>query len=84
MAERLPRHADLPIYSRHELFTPTLYTTTTTATTTMTRTTHKAHPTPSFPVYCLDWADDETLILGGGGGASRSGISNMLVRISVK
>lgn len=48
----------------------------------MTRTTHKAHPTPAFPVYCLDWADDETLILGGGGGASRSGISNMLVRNS--
>jgi prolactin regulatory element-binding protein len=48
----------------------------------MTRTTHKSHPTPSFPVYCLDWADDQTLLLGGGGGASRSGISNMLVRIS--
>lgn len=46
----------------------------------MTRTTHKSHPTPSFPVYCLDWADDQTLLLGGGGGASRSGISNMLVR----
>lgn len=49
----------------------------------MTRTTHKSHPTPSFPVYCLDWADDQTLLLGGGGGASRSGISNMLVRISL-
>lgn len=47
----------------------------------MTRTTHKSHPTPSFPVYCLDWADDQTLLMGGGGGASRSGISNMLVRL---
>ncbi|WRT63668.1 uncharacterized protein IL334_000591 [Kwoniella shivajii] len=44
----------------------------------MTRTSHHPHPTPSFPVYCLDWADDDTLILGGGGGASRSGIQNKL------
>ncbi|WVW81734.1 hypothetical protein I302_103730 [Kwoniella bestiolae CBS 10118] len=44
----------------------------------MTRTAHHPHPTPSFPVYCLDWADDDTLILGGGGGASRSGIQNKL------
>ena len=45
----------------------------------MTRTAHKAHATPSFPVYCLGWADDQTLLLGGGGGASRSGIENKLV-----
>ncbi|WWD22371.1 hypothetical protein CI109_106862 [Kwoniella shandongensis] len=44
----------------------------------MTRTAHHAHPTPSFPVYCLDWADDDTLLLGGGGGASRSGIQNKI------
>ncbi|OCF38627.1 prolactin regulatory element-binding protein [Kwoniella heveanensis CBS 569] len=44
----------------------------------MTRTAHHPHPTPSFPVYCLDWADDDTLLLGGGGGASRSGIQNKL------
>ncbi|KAI9635934.1 WD40-repeat-containing domain protein [Dioszegia hungarica] len=44
----------------------------------MTRTSHKAHPTPAFPVYCLDWADDEVVIMGGGGGASRSGIENKL------
>ncbi|KAK1926221.1 quinon protein alcohol dehydrogenase-like superfamily [Papiliotrema laurentii] len=44
----------------------------------MTRTSHKAHPTPQFPVYCLDWADDEVLILGGGGGATKSGIHNKL------
>jgi hypothetical protein len=46
----------------------------------MTRTSHKAHPTPQFPVYCLDWADDEALILGGGGGATKSGIENKIVR----
>lgn len=45
----------------------------------MTRTSHKAHPTPAFPVYCIDWADDETIILGGGGGATKSGIHNKLV-----
>ncbi|ORX34646.1 WD40-repeat-containing domain protein [Kockovaella imperatae] len=44
----------------------------------MTRTSHRAHPTTSFPVYCLDWADDQTLLMGGGGGASRSGIENKL------
>ncbi|KAK8845425.1 hypothetical protein IAR55_006138 [Kwoniella newhampshirensis] len=44
----------------------------------MTRTAHHPHPTPSFPVYCLDWADDDTLLLGGGGGASRSGIQNKI------
>ena len=48
---------------------------------TMTRTTHKAHPTPGFPVYCMDWADDQTVLLGGGGGASRSGIENKIVRL---
>lgn len=48
---------------------------------TMTRTTHKAHPTPGFPVYCMDWADNETVLLGGGGGASRSGIENKIVRL---
>lgn len=45
----------------------------------MTRTAHHPHPTPSFPVYCLDWADDANLVLGGGGGATRSGIQNKLV-----
>ncbi|WVR03459.1 hypothetical protein IAU60_000450 [Kwoniella sp. DSM 27419] len=44
----------------------------------MTRTSHHPHPTPSFPVYCLEWASDDTLVLGGGGGASRSGIQNKL------
>ncbi|WVQ76361.1 hypothetical protein IAR50_006026 [Cryptococcus sp. DSM 104548] len=44
----------------------------------MTRTAHHPHPTPAFPVYCLEWATDHDLILGGGGGATRSGIQNKL------
>ncbi|ODN97087.1 hypothetical protein I350_08067 [Cryptococcus amylolentus CBS 6273] len=44
----------------------------------MTRTAHHAHPTPSYPVYCLDWATDDSLLLGGGGGATKSGIQNKL------
>ena len=49
------------------------------ATINMTRTSHKAHPTPAFPVYAVDWTDDDTLILAGGGGATKSGIKNKLV-----
>jgi hypothetical protein len=45
----------------------------------MTRTAHHSHPTPAFPVYTADWVADDKLILGGGGGASRSGIKNKLV-----
>ncbi|WVO14856.1 hypothetical protein L204_102495 [Cryptococcus depauperatus] len=44
----------------------------------MTRTEHYQHPSPSFPVYCLNWANDENLLLGGGGGTTRSGIQNKL------
>lgn len=47
--------------------------------TTMTRTKHHSHATPGFPVVCLGWADDSGLILGGGGGASRTGVKNKLV-----
>jgi prolactin regulatory element-binding protein len=46
----------------------------------MTRTSHKAHPTKAFPVYCLEWASDEVVVLGGGGGVSKSGIENQIVR----
>lgn len=45
----------------------------------MTRTAHHSHATPAFPVYTADWIADDKLILGGGGGASRSGIKNKLV-----
>lgn len=48
----------------------------------MTRTQHYAHPTKSFPVYCLDWTDDDTVLLGGGGGATKSGIANKFVSIT--
>lgn len=48
----------------------------------MTRTQHYAHPTKSFPVYCLDWTNDDTVLLGGGGGATKSGIANKFVSIS--
>ncbi|GHJ86835.1 hypothetical protein NliqN6_3237 [Naganishia liquefaciens] len=44
----------------------------------MTRTTHHAHPTPGFPVFCIAFTDDTHLLLGGGGGASRTGILNKL------
>lgn len=47
----------------------------------MTRTQHYAHPTKSFPVYCLDWTDDDTVLLGGGGGATKSGIANKFVSV---
>lgn len=45
----------------------------------MTRTQHYCHPTKAFPVYCLDWPEDGVVLLGGGGGASRSGIANKFV-----
>lgn len=48
----------------------------------MTRTKHYSHATAAFPVYCLDWTDDATVLMGGGGGASRSGITNKLVRVA--
>jgi prolactin regulatory element-binding protein len=46
----------------------------------MTRTAHYPHPTPAYPVYALDWVSDDTLLLAGGGGATKSGIDNKLVR----
>ena len=46
----------------------------------MTRTQHKEHPTGAFPVYALGWASDDSLIMAGGGGATKSGIENKLVR----
>ncbi|GFZ50719.1 hypothetical protein JCM24511_08477 [Saitozyma sp. JCM 24511] len=44
----------------------------------MTRTAHYPHPTPAYPVYALDWVSDDTLLLAGGGGATKSGIDNKL------
>ncbi|KAG8952181.1 hypothetical protein FRC03_012227 [Tulasnella sp. 419] len=39
---------------------------------------HTPHSLPAFPVYSLGFVDDEKLVLGGGGGAGRSGIKNKL------
>lgn len=36
-----------------------------------------------FPVYALAFIDDRTVVLGGGGGSSRSGVKNRLVRCPV-
>jgi len=40
---------------------------------------HTAHAFPAFPVYSSSFASDNKLILGGGGGAAKSGIKNKLV-----
>ncbi|KAI0306941.1 WD40 repeat-like protein [Multifurca ochricompacta] len=39
---------------------------------------HTAHSTPSFPVYSAAFLSPGELILGGGGGASKTGIKNKL------
>ncbi|KAF7981641.1 hypothetical protein HWV62_32740 [Athelia sp. TMB] len=39
---------------------------------------HTAHSLPAFPVYSAAFLSDNELVLGGGGGASRSGIKNKL------
>lgn len=32
-----------------------------------------------FPVYALDWQDDNTIIASGGGGAGHFGLKNQIV-----
>ncbi|KAF8914084.1 WD40 repeat-like protein [Gymnopilus junonius] len=39
---------------------------------------HTLHPLPSFPVYSCAFLSPNEVVLGGGGGASRSGIKNKL------
>ncbi|KIY49519.1 hypothetical protein FISHEDRAFT_5441, partial [Fistulina hepatica ATCC 64428] len=39
---------------------------------------HSACDLPAFPVYCASFLSDNEFVLGGGGGASRSGIKNKL------
>ncbi|KAH9062199.1 WD40 repeat-like protein [Lactarius vividus] len=39
---------------------------------------HTAHSTPSFPVYSAAFLSPTELVLGGGGGASKTGIKNKL------
>lgn len=43
------------------------------------RTRHIAHSLPTFPVYSSAFLSHNLLVLGGGGGASRTGIKNKLV-----
>ncbi|GLB33644.1 putative WD40 repeats containing protein [Lyophyllum shimeji] len=42
------------------------------------RTGHSPHAFPAFPVYSSSFLSENELVLGGGGGASRSGIKNKL------
>lgn len=44
------------------------------------RTKHTAHSLPSFPVYSSAFVSPNELVLGGGGGQSKTGIKNKLVR----
>lgn len=43
------------------------------------RANHTSHALASFPVYSLGFVGDDKVVLGGGGGAGRSGIKNKLV-----
>ncbi|THH03583.1 hypothetical protein EW145_g6157 [Phellinidium pouzarii] len=42
------------------------------------RTRHTQHALPAFPVFSAAFVNDTRLVLGGGGGSSRSGIKNRL------
>lgn len=41
---------------------------------------HTQHPLPAFPVHSATFVAPNKLVVGGGGGSSRSGIKNKLVR----
>lgn len=43
------------------------------------RTKHASHSLPAFPVYSCAFVSPNELVLGGGGGQTRSGIKNKLV-----
>ena len=43
------------------------------------RTEHVLHALPTFPVYSVGFLSDDKVVLGGGGGAGRSGVKNKLV-----
>ena len=42
---------------------------------------HTSHPLKAFPVYSIAFISDNEVILGGGGGSSRAGIKNKMVRV---
>lgn len=43
---------------------------------------HTSHPLKAFPVYSIAFISDNEVILGGGGGSSRAGIKNKMVRVA--
>ncbi|KAL0949636.1 hypothetical protein HGRIS_009682 [Hohenbuehelia grisea] len=45
---------------------------------------HTPHPLPAFPVYSSAFLSSNELVLGGGGGASKSGIKNKLRLYNIK
>ena len=51
--------------------------------TTIMRTKHTPHSLAAFPIYSSAFVSPNELVLGGGGGQSRSGIKNKLVRYLV-
>lgn len=45
--------------------------------------THYSVPT-SFPPFALGFLDEDTLVLGGGGGSSKSGVKNKVVCFKIR
>lgn len=43
---------------------------------------HVHHELPTFPIYSAAFVSSNELVLGGGGGASKTGIKNKVVRAS--
>lgn len=46
------------------------------------RTQHTAHSLPAFPVYSSAFVSPNEFVLGGGGGQSKTGIKNKIVRVT--
>lgn len=40
---------------------------------------HSTHPLPAFPVYSCAFVASDQMVVGGGGGAAKTGIKNKLV-----
>jgi hypothetical protein len=45
------------------------------------RTDHSVQTLSGFPIYSSGFVGDNKVVLGGGGGAGRSGVKNKLVRV---
>lgn len=37
--------------------------------------------TLTYPIFCAAFADEDRLLVGGGGGEGRSGVGNKIVRV---